>query len=89
MAYDRRLGATGASAFGPGGVPISLAGGDFTVTDVVKGVAVVAAGNVAFRTLKGDADIIVTDAPVGWVLPWHIDTIRQAGTTAALATIEG
>ncbi len=89
MAFNRLTAANGASAFGTGGEPISLAATDFTVPETAKGVVVVAAGNVVLRTLKGAADITITDAPVGWIPPWHCLAIRKTGTTATLATIEG
>lgn len=87
MAYDRKQAGKGPSTFGFGGVPISVAGGNYTVPDSVKAIVVVATGNVVLRSVNGASDITVTGAPVGFVLPWHCLTIYQTGTTATLATI--
>lgn len=89
MPYDRQDFTSGAESFGFGGGPISLAGGDYTVPSTVKGICVVAAGNVVLRAVDGSADITITGAPVGYILPWHALAIRQTGTTATLATIIG
>jgi hypothetical protein len=88
MPYDRKDFTSGADSFGFGGAPISLGGGNYTVPDTVKGIVVVAAGNVVCTPVDG-SDITITSAPVGFILPWHCVTIKQTGTTATLATIIG
>lgn len=89
MPYDRTDFTSGAQSFGFGGVPISLASTDFTVPNTVKAICVVAAGNVVFRAVDGTADITITGAQVGYILPWHASVIRRTGTTATLATVIG
>lgn len=89
MTYDRKRAGSGPSSFGFDGATISLAGGDYTVPDTVKAVTVVATGNIVCRPANASADITVTGAPVGYVLPWHCSAIRQTGTTATLATVIG
>lgn len=89
MAYNRQDYTSGADTFGFGGGPISLAGGDYTVPATVKGIVVTSTGTVVFRAVDGVADITVSAAPVGYVLPWHCSVIRQTGTTATLATVIG
>jgi len=88
MPYDRKDFTAGADSFGFGGAPISLAGGNYTVPDTVKGIVVVNAGNVVCTPVDG-SDITITSAPAGFILPWHCVTIKQTGTTATLATIIG
>lgn len=87
--YNRNNYSSGADTFAFGGATISLAGGDYTVPADVKGVAVVAAGDIAFRAADGSSDIAITGAPVGYIIPWHCSVIRQTGTTATLATLIG
>lgn len=89
MAYNRKTAGAGPGTFGFGGAAISLAGGDYTPADTVKGIVVVATGNVVCRPVDGGSDITITGAPVGMMLPWHCSAIRQTGTTATLATVEG
>lgn len=89
MAYDRTDFTSGAESFGFGGATISLAGGDYTVPDTVKGIVVTVSGSVAFRPVDSAADISMTSLPVGYILPYHCKYIRQTGTTATLATIIG
>ena len=89
MSYDRRSAGSGPQTLAPGGGPINLGGGDFTVPDSVKGIVVTSAGDVVFRALNGSADITMAGLPAGYVLPWHCSHIRKSGTTAALATAEG
>jgi hypothetical protein len=88
MPYDRKDFTSGAESFGFGGAPISLAGGNYTVPDTVKGIVVVSSGNVVCTPVDG-SDITITSAPTGFILPWHCVTIKQSGTTATLATIIG
>lgn len=87
--YDRDNYSSGAETFGFDGAMISLAGGDYTVTDEVKAIVVVSAGNVVFRAVDGGSDITITSLPSGYILPWHCSVIRQSGTTANLATLIG
>jgi hypothetical protein len=89
MAYDRSTAGGGPSSFGFGGDTISLASTDYTVPSTVKAIVVVATGNVVCRAVNGAADITITGAPVGFILPWHCLTIVKTGTTATLATIIG
>lgn len=89
MPYDRQDFTSGAESFGFGGDTISLASTDYTVPATVKGICVVATGNVVLRAVDGSADITITGAPVGYILPWHASVIRRTGTTATLATIIG
>lgn len=89
MPYDRNEFTSGADVFGFAGATISTAGGDVTIGDTVKGVVVCAAGNVVFRPVGAGADITMTNLPAGYILPYHVVTIRQSGTTATLATIIG
>lgn len=89
MAYDRDDYTSGFDTFGWGGATISLASGDFAVGDTVKGIVVVSAGNVVFRPVDSAADITITSAPTGYIIPWNCSFIRQTGTTATLATIVG
>ena len=87
--YNRGNYSSGADTFAFNGAAISLVGGDYTVPDTVKGIAVVAAGNIVFRAADGSSDITITGAPVGYIIPWHCSVIRQTGTTATLATLVG
>lgn len=88
MPFNRKTAGPKTSAtFGFKGAAINLAGGDYSVPDNVKGIVVVATGNILCRPLNGGADITITGAPVGMMLPWHCSVIRQSGTTAALATV--
>lgn len=87
--YDRELYSSGADTFGFDGAEISLAGGDYIVTDDVKAVVVVSAGNVVFRAMDGESDITMTGLPAGYIIPWHCSVIRQTGTSATLATLIG
>lgn len=89
MPYDRNDFTSGADTFGFGGDVISLASVDYTVPDTVKGIIVTNAGNVVLRSRDGTADITITSAPAGFILPWHCLLIRRTGTTATLATIIG
>ena len=89
MAYNRNEAGSGPASFGVDGATISLGGGDYTVPDTVKAIVVVAAGDVVCRPLNAGADITITDAPVGFVLPWHCTKIEATGTTATLATVIG
>ncbi|MDH6265553.1 hypothetical protein M2360_000943 [Rhizobium sp. SG_E_25_P2] len=89
MPYDRKTAGAGPGTFGLDGAAINLAGGDYTVPDTVKAIAVINAGNVVCRPLNASADITITGAPVGMLLPWHCSAIRQTGTTATLATVLG
>lgn len=89
MAYDRNDFTSGSDTFGFGGGPISLAGGDYAVPNTVKAIVVTTSGTVVLRAVDGAADITITAAPVGYVIPWHCSHIRQTGTTATLATVIG
>lgn len=89
MAYDRNDFTSGADTFGFSGATISVAGGDVTIGDTVKGIVVCATGNVVFRPVGSGSDITMTGLPAGYIIPYHIVTIRQTGTTATLATIIG
>lgn len=89
MPYDRQEFTSGATTFGFSGATISLAGGDFTVGDTVKGIVVCNAGNVVCRPVGAGADITFTNLPAGYIIPYHCSFIRQSGTTATLATIIG
>lgn len=89
MAYNRKTAGSGPDSLGFGGGPIDLSGGDYTVPDTVKGIVVVATGNVICRALNGSADVTITGATVGMHLPFHCLAIRQTGTTATLAEIIG
>lgn len=89
MPYDRKDFMSGADSFGFGGATINLASTDFTVGDTIKGIIVVASGNVVCRPVDAGADITITNAPAGLILPWHCSAIRRTGTTATLATIIG
>lgn len=87
--YDRKQSLNGAGNFGVDGAAIDLSSTDFTVPDTVKAIVVVATGNVVCRPLNAGADITITGAPVGMVLPWHCTKITKTGTTATLATVLG
>lgn len=89
MPYNRQDFTSGADTFGFGGATISLAGGDYTVPDTVKGIVVTGAGTVVFRPVDSAADITMSALPVGYILPYHCRFIRQTGTTATLATVIG
>jgi hypothetical protein len=89
MSYDRSTAGNGPQTMGWGGGPIDLSTADFQVPDTVKGVTLTSPGNVALRAVRGTVDIIMTNLPSGYVLPWHCSHIRKTGTTAALATIIG
>lgn len=89
MAYDRNTAGTGPATYGFDGATIDLSTDDYTVPDTVKAIVVVAAGDVVCRPVAAGADITITDAPVGLVLPWHCLTIVKTGTTATLATVIG
>ena len=89
MPYNRQDFTSGADTFGFGGATISLAGGDYTVPDTVKGIVVTSAGTVVFRPVDSTADITMSALPVGYILPYHCRFIRQTGTTATLATVIG
>jgi hypothetical protein len=89
MAYDRNDFTSGADTFGFGGATINLSSTDFTVGNTVKAITVVSSGNIVFRAPDSAADITITGAPVGYVIPWHCSFIRRVGTTATLATIIG
>lgn len=88
MAYDRTVAGSGPSSFGWDGAAIPLAA-DFVVPDNVKAIVVIAAGDVVCRPKNAGADITITGAPVGFVLPWHCSKIERDGTTATLATVIG
>lgn len=87
MAYNRNTAGDGPQTYGMDGATIDLSGGDFTVPDTVKGIVVVATGDVVCRPVNADADITITVAPVGMMLPWHCTKIESTGTTATLATV--
>lgn len=87
MAFNRELLDPSAFHYGKDGATIDLGAGDFIVPNNCKGVVVVAAGNVVCRPQRATADITITAAPVGYVLPWHCIKIESVGTTATLATI--
>lgn len=89
MTYDRSKAGQGPSTYGFDGATIDLSGGDFTVPATVKAIVVVATGDVICRPVNANADITITDAPVGFVLPWHCSKIESTGTTATLATVVG
>lgn len=89
MPYDRKDFMSGADSFGFGGATINLASTDYTVDDTVKGIIVVNSGTVICRPVDGGADITITNAPTGFILPWHCSVVRRTGTTATLATIIG
>jgi hypothetical protein len=89
MAYDRTTAGQGPGTYGYDGATIDLSTTDYTVPDTVKAIIVVAAGNVICRPVDAAADITITDAPVGFVLPWHCTKIEMTGTTATLATVIG
>lgn len=74
--------------FGADGETIDLGGGDYEPTANVKAIIVVAAGDVVCRPINASADITITDAPAGFVLPWHCSKIEATGTTATLATVK-
>lgn len=74
--------------YGLNGETIDLGGGDYEPTLDVKAIVVVATGDVVCRPLNASADITITGAPVGFVLPWHCSKIEATGTTADLATIK-
>jgi hypothetical protein len=87
--YNRNTAGDGPANIGFGGDLISLASADYAVPDTVKAIVVVASGDIALRAVDGAADITVTGAPVGMILPWHCSVIRKTGTDATLATVEG
>lgn len=89
MTYDRTLAGSGPATYGFDGATISLAATDYTVPSTVKAIVVVATGNVVCRPVDAGADITITDAPVGMLLPWHCTKITKTGTTATLATVIG
>jgi len=89
MSYDRKTAGSGPATFGFDGATIDISTDDYTVPDTVKAIVVVAAGDVVCRPLGAAADITITDAPVGFVLPWHCSKIEKTGTTATLATVIG
>jgi len=89
MSYNRTTAGGGPLTLGWGGAPINLADGDFAVPDTAKAVVVTADGDVVCRPVNATADIIISGVPAGFLLPWHCAAIRQAGTTASLATVEG
>ena len=72
---------------GTSGEIIDLSGGDYVPAASVKAIIVVAVGNVICRPLNANADITITGAPVGFVLPWYCSKIESSGTTATLATV--
>lgn len=51
---------------------------------------VVATGNISCVPVDGDdsSPIVITGAPVGWVLPWQLRRVMSTGTTATLASID-
>jgi hypothetical protein len=73
--------------FGVDGAPIDLSAGDFVVPDSVTAIVLTSAGDVVCRAASGTEDITLTGLPAGYILPWRCSVIRQAGTTATLATI--
>lgn len=87
MPWNRNTQPESPFTFGRGGEAINLAGGDYTPGDDVKAIVVVATGDVVCRPLRAGADITITAAPVGFILPWHCVKIEQTGTTATLATV--
>ncbi len=92
MTWDReKFGRLDYDSYGFDGAEIDLSAGDFPVPDTVKGIMVVAEGDVVCRPKKAGADITIAGAPVGLMLPWHCSHIRQTsgGTTASLATVIG
>ena len=89
MTYDRTTSGSGPATFGNDGATIDLSSTDYTVPATVKAIVVVATGNVVCRPVNAGADITITGAPVGMVLPWHCTKIEQTGTTATLATVIG
>lgn len=89
MSYDRRTAGAGPMTPGFDGATIDLSSTDYTVPDTVKSIVVVATGNVVCRPVNAGADITITGAPAGLVLPWHCAKIVRASTTATLATVIG
>jgi hypothetical protein len=87
--YDRKTAGTGPATFGYDGEMIDLSSEDYTVPETVKAIMVIASGDVVCRPLYANADITITDAPIGLLLPWHCEKITQTGTTATLATVIG
>lgn len=87
MSFNRELLNQGAWQYGLDGATIDLSGGDYTVPNNCKAIVVVATGDVICRPLNAGADITITGAPVGFILPWHCVTIVETGTTATLATV--
>jgi len=89
MPYDRTTAGSGPLTPGWGGRAIDLASGDFEVSDSVKAIVLTSAGNVVCSPANATANITLSDLPAGYILPWHCSHIRQAGTTASLATVTG
>jgi hypothetical protein len=89
MAYDRTTAGSGPVTFGFDGATIDLSVEDYTVPNTIKAIVVVATGNVICRPVNAGADITITGAPVGMILPWHCTKIERTGTTATLATVIG
>lgn len=89
MAYDRNEAGSGPATFGVDGAEIDLSSTDYTVPNTVKAIIVIATGDVVCRPLNAGADITISDAPVGMLLPWHCTKITKTGTTATLATVLG
>lgn len=89
MAYDRKTAGFGPATFGNDGATIDLSSTDYTVPDTVKAIVVVASGDVVCRPLNAGADVTITGAPVGMLLPWNCSQITKTGTTATLATVIG
>lgn len=87
MTWNRHTEEESPFTFGTDGATISLGGGDYTPTLDVKAIVVVATGDVVCRPLNASADITITGAPVGFILPWHCSKIESTGTTATLATV--
>lgn len=87
--FNRKTAGNSPMTFGFDGATIDLSSTNYTVPDTVKAIVVVAEGNVVCRPVEAGADITITSAPVGFVLPWHCVTIVRSGTTATLATVIG
>lgn len=87
MSFNRELLDEDAFQYGKDGAVIDLGSSDYTVPSNCKGIIVVATGDVVCRPQRASADITITGAPVGLILPWHCIKIEQTGTTATLATI--
>lgn len=89
MAFDYDRWPNTPATFGHRGQVLDLSTADAPVGRDVKGLMVVAAGNLVYHPAGNAAgvDITITGAPVGLLIPHYVDVVRRTGTTASVATI--